>query len=66
MIEVLLIHCRLADIAVVHGALTLLTGFLLIAMRRAGRYFSDVRILHVTLGLLTALYAALLYLPSIR
>ena len=63
MIEFYIIHCRLADVAITHGALTVLTGLLLVAMRmrKTGKHISDVRILHIVLGLLTSLYAAILY-----
>ena len=67
MIEFSIIHCRLADIAVIHGVLTVLTGLLLVAMRvgKIGKNIGDVRILHIVLGLLTSLYAAILYFSMV-
>jgi hypothetical protein len=63
MIEFSIIHCKLADVAVIHGLLTLATGLLLLAMRmlRVGGHVGDLRMLHTLLGLLTSLYAAILY-----
>jgi hypothetical protein len=67
MIEFLIIHCRLADVAVIHGLLTVVTGLLLLAMRmwRIGKHIGDLRMLHIVLGLLTSLYAAILYLSML-
>ncbi|MEM1545983.1 MAG: hypothetical protein QXY40_02835 [Candidatus Methanomethylicia archaeon] len=67
MIEFSIIHCKLADVAVIHGVLTLLTGLLLAAMRirRIGKHISNVRTLHIILGLLTSFYAAILYFSMV-
>ncbi|MHC1586691.1 MAG: hypothetical protein ACXQTV_04015 [Candidatus Hecatellaceae archaeon] len=60
-------HYGLADVAILHGALTLITGFILLALRlgwvRLGvKAAGPLRLIHVALGVLTAFYGLAVYL----
>jgi uncharacterized membrane protein len=51
-------HYKMADVAIIHGLLVLITGVLL-TLRLRKRI---LRLVHVTLGVLTSFYALLTYL----
>jgi len=62
-------HCGLATTALFHGALTLLTGVMLLSARLSGcrprrRWLEILRAAHTTLGILTGFYGAAAYLVA--
>ncbi len=52
-------HYKMADVAIIHGFLVLLTGLMLLTVKR---YRKSVRAIHVTLGILTSIYGLITYL----
>lgn len=61
-------HCGLAATALLHGGLTMATGFLLLALRlQKGRlkgWIEVLRLNHTLLGVLTCFYGAAAYLTA--
>ena len=62
-------HCGLAVTAIVHGTLTLATGLLLLALRFTGMrrgviIVSALRMVHLTLGILSGVYGLAAYLTA--
>ena len=68
MIEIIFNHCKLADIASIHGLLTVGTGLILIFVRMGiiKIRISELRLLHVVFGMLTFIYSIILYFFSVR
>jgi len=60
-------HCKMADLAITHGVLVLLTGIILIIVRRVQLHpniLRYLRLVHVVLGMLTSIYGLLTYLVA--
>lgn len=63
---ILLNHCVLAKLALVYGGLTAATGLLLYtqAGKVRGKAIAYIRLVHLLLGLITAVLGILAYLAS--
>jgi len=52
-------HYKMADLSILHGSLVLLTGLILIKIKKR-----SLRIVHATLGILTSIYGLITYLVT--
>jgi hypothetical protein len=50
----------MADVAIIHGFLVLLTGLMLLIVKSKHR--KSIRTIHVTLGVLTSVYGLITYI----
>ena len=55
-------HYKMADIAIAHGFLVLLTGLMIMVAK--SKVKRSIRAVHITLGILTSVYGLLTYLVT--
>ncbi len=59
---ILISHYKMADLAIAHGFLVLVTGLMLLFVKAGLR--RNIRAIHVSLGIMTSVYGLLTYLVT--